>query len=231
MDWYCIYTPMKIRINFGSKFKGYYEFLTEPFCHNCSSPDVKTEDCILNNFVYGFDRIYSLGKYIKGGPPYDFLSSHIRGLKDKKFENYSKPLGWGLYLFIQNKYPELLKADLIVPIPAHENKVKNRGFNQSELISNVFGEYSGIKSLNCLKQIKDTELRDLTLTQRYEVVKGMFAFSEDHAFIIKNKHILLIDDVVTSAATISECASILKQREAKRVDGLSLGRTKLDDNG
>lgn len=96
---------MGISVRLGGKSYGYYEFLTEPFCHNCSSPDVTTENCILNDYIYGIDIIYSLGKYLKFEKDNkSLLSNHIRGLKQKGYKNYGIPLGNALNIFVQEKH-------------------------------------------------------------------------------------------------------------------------------
>jgi len=229
MSWHCVYTPLQIRVNFGYTFKVYYEFLEEPFCEKCSSPGVTQEECMLKYYVYSFNKVYALGKYIKKGPPWNhLLSSHIRGLKQKGYENYAIPLGMSLNVLLKNKYSNLLNADYVVPIPSHKNKIKRKGFNQTELIANKFCEESSMNLLSCLVQIKDVELRDLSLDKRYEIVKGMFEFNNEFHKHIKNKYIILLDDVVTSCATVSECSKLLIDNGAKIVDVLTCGRTALD---
>lgn len=123
------------------------------------------------------------------------------------------------------------EADYVVPIPSHEDKVKNRGFNQTEVICDEFIKHNDLISLKCLNQDKNIELRPLNLLERYTEVKNMFSFKIEFQQHIQDKYIILLDDVVTTAATVSECAKILKSNGARKVDGLSLGRTKLDDDG
>jgi len=82
LTWSCNFTPLAIRVNYYANFRGYYNFLEEPFCHKCSSPGVEKKDCRLKGWVYGFNRVYALGKYVSyGRDPTDLLSEHIRYLK------------------------------------------------------------------------------------------------------------------------------------------------------
>jgi len=232
MAWYCVFTPLKIRVNDGPKFVGYYDLLEEPYCKKCSSPGVKTEDCILQDWVYGFNRVYALGKYISYERSKDnLLSSHIRFLKYSGQKQCSIPLGSALSLFVKNKYPELLNADYIVPVPAHKSKISKRGYNQTELLTAEYCKNTSQISLLCLEQLKNIEFASmkLGLAKRYEQVKGMFKLQPSFYDVISGKYILLLDDVVTSCSQSSECSRLLINHGADKVDVLALGRNVLDD--
>lgn len=126
--------------------------------------------------------------------------------------------------FLGKKYAEdLLKddvfidLDVIIPIPLHKNKLKLRGFNQSEWFA---------KGLSAGLNIKlDTEiiLRNLeTSTQtkkrkyeRWENVEGIFELRDKE--ILKNKHVLIIDDVITTGATIEAAWQCLKDVEGIKI--------------
>jgi len=202
----------------------------------CSSPGIKTEDCILHcttdrSMVYGFNRVYALGKYMSREQMHDhLLSKHIVYLK-KGIEQYSEPLGSALYLFVKTKFPELLKADLVVPVPAHKNALKRRQFNQTEKIAEWYCSYSDQEILLCLDKLKDSKFaqQKFKLSERYEYVKGMFRIkSNSYENNIKDKDIILLDDVVTTCAQSSECSKVLLDHGASEVNVLTLGRNLLD---
>lgn len=231
MDWHYIFTPLKIRVNQGLNFKGYYDFLEKPFCEKCSSPGVKTEECILRDRVCGFNRVYAIGKYTRASArPYPLLSSHIRLLKNYKRTDLAIPLGYALNILIQQKYQILSTADYVVPVPAHYNKLSKRGYNQVELIMNNLCAVSSLQPLMCLEQVKNFEMRNLSLDERYAIVKNAFKFNTEHQDEIADEYIVLIDDVVTSCATASECSKILLDNGARKVDVLTCGRNVLDDS-
>jgi len=215
---------------------GYYNYLEKPYCEKCSSPGFNTHNCILNcerelARVYGFNRVYALGRYLsREKMPDDLLSKHIVYLK-AGYRQYSEPLGSALYLFVKNKFPELLEADYVVPVPAHENARERRGFNQTELILDEYCIYSNQDSLLCLDKLKDFKFatEKIGLAKRYELVKDMFRLkSSSFEKNIKEKYIILLDDVVTSCAQSSKCSQILINHGAKKVDVLTLGRNALD---
>ncbi len=105
---------------------------------------------------------------------------------------------------------EGLKIDAIVPVPMHENNLKERGFNQSYLISRELAARLGKPVADCLKRTRETQKQyNLDKTQRYLNIIG--AFSGKLLYNIdKYKSILLVDDIYTTGSTVNECSKVLK---------------------
>ena len=104
-----------------------------------------------------------------------------------------------------------------------------RGYNQSELIAKSIIKafpYANIRLLNALKRTRRTGTQTrLTKEERAENIKGAFdVISRKLAKIDKQNHIVIVDDVMTSCATMSECAKVLKRRGFKNVDAFALAR-------
>lgn len=120
--------------------------------------------------------------------------------------------------FLKNKYGN--EIDLIIPVPLHRRKQKKRGFNQSEIIgkgvSIVMGAELNTSTLY-RRSFSSTQTRK-SKYQRWENVEHIFHLRNPD--MIKNKHILLIDDVITTGATMEACAQALLQVEGVT---LSLG--------
>ena len=97
-------------------------------------------------------------------------------------------------------------ADMIVPVPLHKSRLRERGYNQSALITKRAGDMFGIKyDLHSLRRIKKTDAQStLSAKKRLNNVKGAFACEKD-AF--RGKKIVIIDDVMTTGYTVKECAS------------------------
>lgn len=114
--------------------------------------------------------------------------------------------------------------DLIVPVPLHKTRLKERGFNQSLLLSRALAKVCGlpIDYIN-LKRTRATSPQiNLKGKDRITNVKGAFAVKNNAPF--KGKGILLIDDVYTTGATVSECCKVLKKAGAEDINVLTLAR-------
>ena len=103
---------------------------------------------------------------------------------------------------------EMFTSALIVPVPLHAKKLKSRGYNQSDMIAEGISKVTGIPwSGTILKRIKNTETQTgKGRNERRENVKGVFALNE----AISTKCIIIVDDVLTTGATLEECLEVLK---------------------
>lgn len=125
-----------------------------------------------------------------------------------------------------NRYWNLLSFDLLIPVPLHPQRLRQRGFNQSLLLVKELNRHSGIpfqKAL-LLKEKPTPPQVDLKGVEREKALKGVFKVVGEEK-LLEGKTILLIDDVYTTGATVNECAKILLKGGAKRVDVLTLAHT------
>ena len=121
-----------------------------------------------------------------------------------------------------------MHADVITFVPMTENKEKWRGFNQSKLIAEEFAKRKQLPIVATCKKIIDNESQTgFNFQKRKDNVKNNFAFIEESKSEIKDKVVLIIDDVVTTGATVSEIAKILKQNRAKDCLVLSFAHTRI----
>ena len=113
---------------------------------------------------------------------------------------------------------------VIAPIPLANKRLRWRGFNQAEAIASELGKLWQIPvAKNCLLRIRETATQtDLDKSRRRENIKNAFICPDSAP--IKNKIILLVDDVITTGATMEECARVLSRRNAKQVIGITLAR-------
>ena len=109
--------------------------------------------------------------------------------------------------------------DLLIPVPLHNNKLINRGFNQSEIIATSMGEIIGKKVFaNALIKLVDTNSQtQMSRTERMENLKHVFAVSEKALPLLKGRHVLLVDDTVTTGATLESCARLLGNNGVQKV--------------
>ena len=116
--------------------------------------------------------------------------------------------------------------DAVVPVPLHWMRRFWRGFNQADLLAKSFCQAQGLKYAPLiLKRIRHTPSQGMKKRkQRQENVKHAFQLSDAHKKSIQGKHILLVDDVLTTGATLNACAAELLKGGAKRVSAVTLAR-------
>ena len=154
------------------------------------------------------------------------LKDLIHQYKYSKHECLAKPLG-GLLINLLSHKDIIPEIDVVVPVPLHWRKKLERGFNQSELMAKrICKKLSLPISINNLCRIKNTlSQTQLLRTQRQKNVSGAFKVKQPKAFF--KKHVLLVDDVLTTGITASECARNLKSAGAEKVHFLALARANL----
>lgn len=110
--------------------------------------------------------------------------------------------------------------DLVLPVPLHPARLRQRGFNQAWLLIRSWKHRAAHDILHRTRRtIPQT---GLGRKERLKNVKGAFAVKKPAA--VKNRRVLLVDDVYTTGATVQECARILKKSHAAQVDVLTVGR-------
>lgn len=128
---------------------------------------------------------------------------------------------------------EIAKNDLceditfIIPVPLHPKKQKKRGFNQSEIIAVGIAAKIGAKvntSILYRKTSSGTQTRK-SKYERWQNVESIFSIKDES--LLKNKHILLVDDVITTGATIEACAQCLLQVEGVRLSVAAVAFTRM----
>ncbi len=114
---------------------------------------------------------------------------------------------------------------VLVPIPLHATKYRKRGYNQAKILAAGLGQKLSIPVVDLLKRTKNTPTQvGLPRDRRIENIKGAFAVSDKFGGKVNGATIFLVDDILTSGATMSEAAKILKKAGASKVYGLALAK-------
>jgi ComF family protein len=149
----------------------------------------------------------------------------ISGLiSDFKFAgklHYGRLLANLLISYIEAKDPDL--PDLILPVPLHRSRLRERGFNQALELARPIGRHFNlpVDTHSCKRTRATAAQSNLDKKTRRKNIRGAFQLMHE----IKSGHVVILDDVVTTGGTVMELASILKKGGVKRVDVWALART------
>ena len=121
-------------------------------------------------------------------------------------------------------YKGYFDGAILVPVPLHPTKERERGFNQSLVIAKSLNDATmakGLQELLVRKMYTQTQTR-LSRTARHQNVKNAFALASD-AVVISNQTYILIDDVFTTGSTLNSCAAVLLEAGATQIKVATLG--------
>lgn len=116
--------------------------------------------------------------------------------------------------------------DVLLPVPLASKRLRQRGYNQSEQLAIGISDITHLPIVSKALRRKHFQQSQTTLNrwQRQENVTDTFQLKEEH--LLQGKHVLLIDDICTTGATLIACANVLKTIEGIRISVLTLGFTK-----
>lgn len=167
-----------------------------------------------NKFVGRVDvaKIFSFVRFSKKSG----VQKLLHALKYKANEKIGNDIGV-YYGKLIKKEVEEYKLDYLLPVPIHPKKLKIRGYNQAEVFSKGLSESLEIKTLTdvLLKTRETVSQTKENKQERFENIKGSFEIIE--AGILKGKNIAIVDDVLTTGATLEEIAQILKNVGVSKV--------------
>ena len=128
-------------------------------------------------------------------------------------------------LLIHAASPFLKQADILIPVPLSQQRLEQRGFNQAlEIARPLARAWKMPLSLGgCVRTKNTSPQAELPLSARRVNMRGAFAVRDRYA--VENRHVLVIDDVMTTGHTLRELAACLKRHGAARVSNLVLART------
>lgn len=149
------------------------------------------------------------------------LQALIHALKYQKLQPAASLLGNILSSYIRNSNLEISNF-VVVPIPLHPARERARGFNQATLLAETISAAYHIPLTHALIRIKNTEpqanMPDRAM--RKKNMEGCFAHNPSASHALREKHILLVDDVTTSGATIKEAVRALRSEGARTIIAL-----------
>jgi len=182
-------------------------------CEQCAGKIGYYNNCINSlNLPRGIetycDGMVCVGKYL------DSLKNSLKRFKFSNKPSYYRAFGKLLALKVQNTI-QLNQIDMIIPVPLHRSKQKQRGYNQAELIATYVAKLLCIplKSNILVKTYETKSQSVLSRNERLSNIEDLFKVVNVQA--IYNKNILIIDDIVTTGSTLNQCSKALRQAGAR----------------
>lgn len=187
-----------------------------PTTNYLTTPNNKLEVFFAGRFP--FERIASFAYFVKGG-------SIQKIIHEIKYKNNAE-----LAIYIgEISGREILKSeffkeiDYIVPIPLHNKRLKQRGYNQALMLAKGISNKTGltVNEDNLVRIINNPSQTKNSRFERWKNTEGIFDIKNKNLF--RGKHILLIDDVITTGSTIEVCAKLLLSCPESRISIFTIG--------
>jgi ComF family protein len=189
--------------------------IKHPLCQRCGSPLNEWNLCpACISHPLTIDGIRSL--FLFGGT----VRHAIHQLKYRHLKAMAAPLGHLLVEFLRT-YP--LPGEVLIPVPLHPRRLRERGYNQAALLAGIVGKATGLpvaEGLLFRQRDTITQARTASAVERRSNVRDAFICRRE----LDGERILLIDDVCTTGATLDACAAALKAAGAGSVWGLTIAR-------
>jgi len=190
--------------------------ITPPICPRCGRPQSDDELCS------GCDGWQAAIYAIRS--PYCFEGAVRQAVHQLKYNNLRAIAPLLGRLMMNYLTSHQIPGEVLVPVPLHRRRLRERGYNQCQLLAKELGKLAQLPVVDdCLVRVRSAppQARSANVEERRDNVLGVFACRDDR---LKGKQVLLIDDVATSGATLNACAVSLKESGAKSVWGLTLAR-------
>ena len=210
----------------GACFKD-LRFITAPMCVCCGHPFAfKVEgaslcgECQREMPPFTTARSALIYNDVSRGMLNPFKNDHTLGAK--RFASWCR-LALG---------DELDGADFIIPVPLHAKRLRARGYNQAALLAKALSKQSGVPlMLDGLERTRATpKQQELSRSARQKNVRGAFHVRPENLPLIAGKHVVLVDDVMTTGATMDACAKAVKKARAQNITAVTVARVVQNDN-
>ncbi len=187
-----------------------------PCCKKNITPNGELCFACMQNHSVGFDGVFVASSYHD-----PLLKKVIHYYKYRFVRDLAKPLALLLAQSLHNSH--MIAPDIIIPIPLHSRRLRWRGFNQAEELARALDLQIPINT-DILKRVRYTapQVSMKNKIDRQKNIKNAFCVTPAHN--IEGQKILLIDDIMTTGTTLSECATVLKKSGAQSVHCLVIAR-------
>jgi len=214
--------PVETGRLFCARCEAELTIVTPPFCHICGRPFASSQG---NDHICG--ECLQVPPFFKAARSVFVYKDPIkRAIIQFKFLGCTALAGLLAKVMVTNlnEFIKQIAPEVIIPVPLHIYRLRERGYNQCLLLAQYMARILGIPcEKRILKKVKSTLPQvELSFFQRRLNIKGSFAVSSQNA--VQGKRILLVDDVLTTGSTVNECARALQKAGADGVWVVTLAR-------
>lgn len=208
------------------------KLLFPPKCMLCGMPLRENEeicgDCRQKVLLNTAPPRMEKGAFFEKAAAGLWYETHVRnavhGLKYREKQNYARPLARVMTYAYQHKIGE--ECDLIAFVPTNPSTLRKRGYDQAQLLAEALSEMLDIPWVQALEKTRETQpMHGLKPDARRANVLGAYRVC-CQADLLRGKRVLLVDDILTTGSTLSECARMLKAAGTLRVYGLCAAATR-----
>ena len=193
-----------------------------PFCRQCSQP---FDGAIDGTFTCANceDRRFHFDCAVSCYRSTGFVRELVHRFKYDRCLYLRQPLAGWLAETLDDARITAHPFDYLVPVPLHAARMREREFNQAEVLAQLVAERHGERVLHALKRIRYTTTQ--TRLDREERMQNLRdAFRVRHSRTVSGSHLILVDDVFTTGSTVDECARVLKESGAASVRVITVAR-------
>ena len=211
----------------------FFNLIFPRLCASCNDALLKSENAICNmcqislpKTNYHLDKDNQLNKVFWGRVGVEMVAAYYHFTKKSKVQNLLHQLKYSnnkevaekiglLYGYDLKEAVLFAGIDLIIPVPLHPKKLKIRGYNQSEWFANGLAQSLkiGVNTVSLVRKVDSQTQTKKSRYDRWQNVGEIFAVKNEALLV--GKSILLVDDVVTTGATLEGCAQVLKAHNCK----------------
>jgi competence protein ComFC len=193
-----------------------------PFCRRCSRP---FEGLIAGEFSCPNceDRTPAFDCVVSNHQAKGVLRDLIHRFKYGRQFYLRRVLAEYLIEALQDKRIQTAPTDCLVPVPLHPTRLRERGFNQAEALAETLSKRMRLPVLRCIERRRYTNTQTrFDRVERMENLRNAFALRKNSD--VRGKHLLLLDDVLTTGSTLHECALVLRAAGAESVRAITVAR-------
>jgi ComF family protein len=235
---------MSLHSTFWNHFNGLISIIYPQFCAACGSALFRNENVLclkcyaeLPRTGFHSDPENEVAQLFWGRVPLRNATSFIYFNKGSRYQHILHELKYkgqqhiglemGKLFALELKSTPFANSDLVHPVPLHFSRHRKRGYNQSELIARGIAQVLNIPVETSLitRTVNTHTQTTKSRYERWENVKGIFRVEKPSA--IMNKHIMLVDDVITTGSTIEACANSMLAINGVTISIASLAFAKL----